>query len=156
MWNAIWRRNGTSSRVNVVKYFVINAIVYHHVRLSSTRSKPTNRHSIIKDSNSLVYQNSKQQDHNTANILILNSPSIFSVQLSVFSLVSERKNAMKVNREQMYTFVDFLAACGGLLGVCVGASAMSIIEIIYFLTLRLYWFNRRTIAGNVVVPVNRD
>lgn len=44
-----------------------------------------------------------------------------------------------LKRVEHYTLTDFLAACGGLLGLCLGISALSIIEFLYFFTLRLYW-----------------
>jgi hypothetical protein len=41
-------------------------------------------------------------------------------------------------RYQPLTFVEFLAQSGGLLGLFAGISALSIIEIFYFFTLRLF------------------
>lgn len=46
-------------------------------------------------------------------------------------------------RMVVYTFADFLAICGGLLGLLLGISAMSIIELLYYGTLRVYWTIRR-------------
>lgn len=42
-------------------------------------------------------------------------------------------------RVERYTVVDFLAICGGILGLFMGFSALSVIEIIYLSTLRLFW-----------------
>lgn len=42
-----------------------------------------------------------------------------------------------LKRTEHYTKIDFLANCGGLLGFFVGASILSIIEIIYYFILRL-------------------
>lgn len=46
-------------------------------------------------------------------------------------------------RVERFTVIDFLANCGGLLGVCLGISVLSIIEILFFMTLRLFWTSRR-------------
>ncbi|CAF4930718.1 unnamed protein product [Pieris macdunnoughi] len=42
-------------------------------------------------------------------------------------------------RSELYGPTDFLANCGGLLGLFMGFSILSVVEIIYFLTLRLYY-----------------
>lgn len=39
-------------------------------------------------------------------------------------------------RNELYGNTDFLANCGGLLGLFTGFSVISFVEIIYFLTLR--------------------
>ncbi|XP_035708133.1 LOW QUALITY PROTEIN: pickpocket protein 28-like [Folsomia candida] len=41
-------------------------------------------------------------------------------------------------RKELYGFIDLVSNTGGLLGLCMGFSVLSILEIIYFLTLRLY------------------
>lgn len=41
-------------------------------------------------------------------------------------------------RSEKYTYTDFLAICGGLLGLFLGVSTLSIIEFVYYSTLRLY------------------
>jgi len=40
-------------------------------------------------------------------------------------------------RKQQFKLVDFLSQCGGLMGFFAGASALSIIELLYFMTLRV-------------------
>lgn len=40
-------------------------------------------------------------------------------------------------RNELYGTVDLLDNCGGLLGLFVGFSLLSVIEIFYYLTLRL-------------------
>lgn len=57
-----------------------------------------------------------------------------------------------LKRAEMYTYTDFLAICGGLLGLFVGASTLSIIEFIYYSTLRLYWSLRQWKLRNIVIP----
>ncbi|KAF2889234.1 hypothetical protein ILUMI_16939, partial [Ignelater luminosus] len=54
-------------------------------------------------------------------------------------------------RHQLYGTVDFLASCGGLLGLFCGFSFTSSMEILYFLTLRFFCnlkkFGRRVWSG---------
>lgn len=40
-------------------------------------------------------------------------------------------------RSELYGKTDFLANCGGLLGLFMGVSVLSIVEVIYYFTLRL-------------------
>lgn len=40
-------------------------------------------------------------------------------------------------RNELYGSTDFLANCGGLLGLFTGFSFLSLVEILYFLSLRL-------------------
>lgn len=40
-------------------------------------------------------------------------------------------------RSELYGLTDFLGACGGLLGLFMGVSVLSIVECIYYFTLRL-------------------
>lgn len=57
-------------------------------------------------------------------------------QLSIYF----KDTSVKVlRRVETYTFTEFLAICGGLLGLFLGISLLSVVEIIYFATLRLFW-----------------
>ncbi|KAK9709717.1 Amiloride-sensitive sodium channel [Popillia japonica] len=47
---------------------------------------------------------------------------------------------MRSERHELYGMTDFLAAIGGLLGLFIGISLVSLIEVFYFSTLRL-WVN---------------
>lgn len=44
-----------------------------------------------------------------------------------------------MQRTETNTFSDFFAFCGGLLGLYLGISVVSGIELIYFFSLRLFW-----------------
>ncbi|ETN65216.1 hypothetical protein AND_003023 [Anopheles darlingi] len=46
-------------------------------------------------------------------------------------------------RTELYGFVDLLANCGGLLGLFMGVSFLSLIEICYFLTIRPFSIRRK-------------
>lgn len=54
-----------------------------------------------------------------------------------FQFKYKSRQFVGMKRAEYYTKIDFLANCGGLLGLFVGASVLSIIETIYYFTLRL-------------------
>lgn len=59
-----------------------------------------------------------------------------------------------LQRSPLYTPADFLAICGGLFGLFLGASVMSIIEFAYYSTLRFFYTTRPAQAKNVVTPIS--
>lgn len=60
-----------------------------------------------------------------------------------------------VKRLEVQTYTNFLAICGGLLGLFLGVSVLSIVEFVYFFTLRLFWTIQRTKSENVISPAPR-
>lgn len=57
-------------------------------------------------------------------------------------------------RSELYGWTDFLANCGGSLGLFMGVSLLSIVEIIYFCTLRLCCkLNEVRMAKKCITPV---
>lgn len=62
-----------------------------------------------------------------------------------------------VKRLETYSFTDFLAICGGLLGLFLGISLLSMIELIYIFTLRLFWIiqNARSVQPTVTEDEHR-
>ena len=48
-----------------------------------------------------------------------------------------------MERVETVTVTDFLAMCGGVLGLFMGFSALSFIELIYYPFLRLFWMIQR-------------
>ena len=51
-------------------------------------------------------------------------------------------------RGELYKFIDFLANIGGLMGLCLGVSLISVLEFLYFFTARFYF--------NIVTPRSED
>jgi hypothetical protein len=47
---------------------------------------------------------------------------------------------IRQRRYQPFTVVEFLAQSGGLLGLFIGASVLSIVEMFYFFSLRTFSF----------------
>lgn len=64
--------------------------------------------------------------------------------------------AMK--RSELYGLTDFIANCGGLLGLFMGVSLLSFVEIIYFFTVRfcIGIFNRHKIVDPVVIDEEEE
>jgi Amiloride-sensitive sodium channel len=56
---------------------------------------------------------------------------------------------MTQKRQERYGNIDFIANCGGLMGLCLGVSVLSFIEIVYFCTIRL-WFHKQ---GSTVIII---
>lgn len=44
-----------------------------------------------------------------------------------------------LKRAELFGITDFIANCGGLLGLFMGVSLLSIVEIIYFCTIRVIY-----------------
>lgn len=65
---------------------------------------------------------------------------IFRMQPARLLIFFKESEFSTAKRSELYTPSDFLANCGGLLGLFIGASFLSIVELLYFLSLRL-WCN---------------
>lgn len=63
-------------------------------------------------------------------ILVRMQPARLSIFFKEHQFITSR-------RSELYGKTDFLANCGGLLGLFMGVSVLSLIEIIYYFTLRL-------------------
>ncbi|XP_060522631.1 pickpocket protein 28-like isoform X2 [Cylas formicarius] len=59
------------------------------------------------------------------------------VQLTRITIFFKEQQFITSERNELYGETDFLANCGGLLGLFTGFSFLSIVEIVYFLSLRL-------------------
>ncbi len=46
---------------------------------------------------------------------------------------------MRQERGELYGFVDLFSNIGGLMGLCMGFSALSAVEVLYFFTMRLFF-----------------
>ncbi|KAF5291401.1 hypothetical protein FQR65_LT01711 [Abscondita terminalis] len=69
-----------------------------------------------------------------------NWPKVFEASKTNFkgvTLFFKEMQFITSERNELYGPTDFLANCGGLLGLFMGFSFLSIIEIVYFLSLRL-------------------
>ncbi|XP_045477140.1 pickpocket protein 28-like [Harmonia axyridis] len=60
------------------------------------------------------------------------------IQMTRLNIFFKDQQFITSERNELYGQTDFLANCGGLLGLFVGFSFLSIVEIVYFLSLRLF------------------
>lgn len=59
-------------------------------------------------------------------------------------------------RSALFTSPDFLAACGGLLGLFLGISAFGLIKYIVNFTLCFFWvLCKKNNSNNIVAPFHR-
>lgn len=65
------------------------------------------------------------------------------MQPARLSIFFKENQFITSKRSELYGQTDFLANCGGLLGLFMGVSLLSIVEIIYFCTLRFCCSIRR-------------
>uniref|UniRef100_A0A336L784 CSON004091 protein n=1 Tax=Culicoides sonorensis TaxID=179676 RepID=A0A336L784_CULSO len=70
-------------------------------------------------------------------------------QLAKFNIYFKSEKFIANKRSELYSKTDFLANCGGLIGMFMGASLLSIIEIFYFCLLRLIIYFKE-------IPENND
>lgn len=62
----------------------------------------------------------------------------FSVKSAQVVIYFKDFRVSTMGRSVLYTYPDFLAICGGLLGLFLGFSALSVIQFIYCSTIRLF------------------
>lgn len=67
---------------------------------------------------------------------LTNELNISIVTLSDLFIFFTENQFMTSKRSELFGTTDFLANCGGLLGLFMGVSLLSIVELIYFCTLR--------------------
>uniref|UniRef100_A0AAG5DGW4 Pickpocket n=1 Tax=Anopheles atroparvus TaxID=41427 RepID=A0AAG5DGW4_ANOAO len=65
--------------------------------------------------------------------------------LSVIYIYFKEAHFNSIKRDQIFGVADFIANCGGILGLFMGVSLLSIVEILYFFTMRplINYFYRR-------------
>lgn len=83
-------------------------------------------------------------------------PIIHRHQLANLAIFFRNQQVETITRMEASTYTDFWAVCGGLLGLFLGVSALSIIEFIYYSTLRLFWNLRQLRSKNVIEPFRRQ
>ncbi|CRL02058.1 CLUMA_CG015123, isoform A, partial [Clunio marinus] len=76
---------------------------------------------------------------------------------AIMKVFFKENQFVPLKRFQLYGTIDFLANCGGLLGLFVGVSVLSLIEILYYFILRLtcIWNNSREYKDEDVIKKNK-
>lgn len=82
-----------------------------------------------------------------------NDCNYFSISLSLVRIFFGEHFVVTLKRSEVHTYESFLSVCGGLLGLFLGVSLLSVIEFIYYATLRLFWSIR---AKNSVTVFKRS
>jgi len=80
------------------------------------------------------------------------------MKMSRVSIFFKEAQFLTSRRSELYGTTDFLANCGGLLGLFMGVSMLSIVELIYFCTVRLIsnLRMRRKTRKELLKAVNKD
>uniref|UniRef100_A0A182MVQ4 Pickpocket n=1 Tax=Anopheles culicifacies TaxID=139723 RepID=A0A182MVQ4_9DIPT len=77
-------------------------------------------------------------------------------ELSYLSIHFKVSRFIPIKRSELFGISDFLANCGGVLGLFMGVSILSIVEIIYYCTLKPIMArtraNARSYTANVIKP----
>lgn len=81
----------------------------------------------------------------------------FSSELGIVTIFFKDREIQTYHRSEMYSLANLLAFGGNLLGLFLGVSAISLIELVYYFTLRLFWWFRRWKGEiHILAPVNRE
>ncbi|XP_017063341.1 pickpocket protein 28 [Drosophila eugracilis] len=80
------------------------------------------------------------------------------MKMSRVSIFFKEAQFLTSRRSELYGTTDFLANCGGLLGLFMGVSMLSIVELVYFCTVRLIsnLRMRRKTRKELLKAVNKD
>ncbi|XP_053668363.1 pickpocket protein 28-like [Anopheles marshallii] len=76
-------------------------------------------------------------------------------QLSSMSVYYKEAQFISIKRNQLFGLNDFIANCGGILGLFMGVSLLSIVEILYYFTMKplIAHFLKRTRKENKIATV---
>lgn len=66
-------------------------------------------------------------------------------ETAIVRIFFNKKQFISSKRSKLYGHIELLANFGGLLGLFLGISLLSFVEIIYFFTLRIYFLMKRNI-----------
>lgn len=77
---------------------------------------------------------------------------LFRVQLSHLIVFFKDAQFIPVMRSELFGLTDFLANCGGLLGLFMGVSILSLVEIFYYCVIKplIMWSKSQKNKGNSV------
>jgi Amiloride-sensitive sodium channel len=75
---------------------------------------------------------------NASNMFGVHELNLNEFEYSQIRVYIKDNSILTSQREELYTTTNFIADCGGLLGLFLGVSVISFLEIAYFCTIRLY------------------
>lgn len=79
--------------------------------------------------------------------------SVTSSKVSVFFKGAE---FLSTRRNELFGLTDFVANCGGILGLCLGISFVSLVELLYYCTVRPVLMARKSTGRNWQVVMVRE
>ena len=62
----------------------------------------------------------------------------FTTDIAIVNFYFDKSTVLQYKRGQRMTEIDFISQMGGLLGLGLGCSFISIVELLYWMTLRLF------------------
>lgn len=75
---------------------------------------------------------------------------IFSATFSQLIVQFKEEVFVAAVRTEFNTFTDFIASSGGICGLLLGASVLSFIELLYYLTIRVYFTYRQKLKIHAI------
>ncbi|XP_055621987.1 pickpocket protein 28-like [Toxorhynchites rutilus septentrionalis] len=76
---------------------------------------------------------------------------IKSKQISKLEIYFKDAQFITSKRTELYGTTDFIASCGGILGLCMGVSLLSLVELLYFCSIRPLMLMKRTMERKCAI-----
>lgn len=151
-----------------IKLNILDELLEKEVQAGIKREKATDDVELDSDCEclpgctSLVYNaETSQADFMWENLFMAykaNMSEFPGIQLTRINIFFKEQQFITSERNELYGQTDFLANCGGILGLFTGFSFLSIVEVIYFLSLKLicnvkrygrhYWSGSPALVNN--------
>ena len=85
-----------------------------------------------------AYYNAYEKDIAVVNIFFGGSTVFGEEMLFQFIIHTFLSDSSEFERSRRMTWLDFISSLGGICGLCLGVSFVSIVELVYWFTLRLF------------------
>lgn len=81
----------------------------------------------------------------------------FSNNFAKLAIYFKQPQYMALKRSELFGWTDFIANCGGVLGLCMGVSLLSLAELLYYCLMRpillLRTYLNQSVNGTAVTAV---
>ncbi|XP_075209831.1 pickpocket protein 28-like isoform X2 [Lycorma delicatula] len=130
----------TLKECGCVAYYMPLKMVENEIFLSNKNGEIKSNCDCFISCSSIQYEaETSQTDFRWEKILsAYKSIDFESLHLSRINIYYKESQFLAKHRSELYGYGDFLGTCGGLMGLYCGFSILSLIEIIYYATIRLY------------------
>ena len=90
-----------------------------------------------------AYYNAYEKDIAVVNIFfggstVFGEKMSYQLQFYILSAHEFISHSSEFERSQRMTWLDFISSLGGICGLCLGVSFISVIELVYWFTLKLF------------------